>query len=111
MVVCSRCNLASAVLQLLQLNKLLHLSMVVCSRCNLASVVLQLLGLNITRVLTFDFIDPPSEDVSSAFPFFPVRLYRIENERLAVYLVFCGNCSHYSVQRQPVAEDGDIAQW
>ncbi|XP_070188791.1 ATP-dependent RNA helicase DHX33-like [Littorina saxatilis] len=31
-------------------------------RCNLASVVLQLLGLNITRVLTFDFIDPPAED-------------------------------------------------
>ena len=70
MVVCSRCHLASAVLQLSQLNKLLHLSVVVCSRCNLASVVLQLLGLNITRVLTFDFIDPPSEDVSSAFPFF-----------------------------------------
>ncbi|KAK7491290.1 hypothetical protein BaRGS_00017391 [Batillaria attramentaria] len=31
-------------------------------RCNLSSVVLQLLGLGITRVLTFDFIDPPSED-------------------------------------------------
>ncbi|XP_076445532.1 ATP-dependent RNA helicase DHX33-like [Babylonia areolata] len=31
-------------------------------RCNLASVVLQLLGLNITRVMNFDFIDPPSEE-------------------------------------------------
>nr|KAG5702833.1 hypothetical protein BaRGS_001915 [Batillaria attramentaria] len=32
------------------------------AKCNLSSVVLQLLGLGITRVLTFDFIDPPSED-------------------------------------------------
>eukprot|EP01147_Barroeca_monosierra_P003601 gene3601-6193_t len=31
-------------------------------RCNLSSVVLQLLALNVTNILTFDFITPPSEE-------------------------------------------------
>ena len=41
-----------------------------CS-CNLSSVVLQLLALGISDVLTFDFMDKPSKEVSFS-PFLPL---------------------------------------